>query len=54
MRGGRRLGKGIARSGAAWHNSAHATHAIVKLGGTVSPAAFPDVVLKTSEMFDME
>jgi Uma2 family endonuclease len=32
----------------------YATQTTVKLGGTVSPVLFPDVVLKTSELFDSE
>lgn len=32
----------------------YATRAMVKLGGTVSPASFPDVVLRTSEIFAEE
>ena len=30
------------------------TRATVQLGGMVSPAAFPDVVLQTAEIFDSE
>ncbi|HEV7405050.1 MAG TPA: Uma2 family endonuclease [Chthoniobacteraceae bacterium] len=32
----------------------YATRTIGRLGGTVSPASFPDVVLKTSEIFAQE